>query len=141
MKNKLRGIVSIFAVVFGLMMFAGVAVNAQTDRGYYNDNDRYGQNDRYRYDNRYDNVRSDRYRQAMERGYRDGFRMGQADARHRQSYSMESSNDYRNSSNGYNQGWGSRGGFERAYREGFRRGYHDGYAKGQRGRGRGIFDF
>jgi hypothetical protein len=69
----------------------------------------------YGYDGRYvfgDNVGAD------SRGYEDGLKTGEADARHGRSYDPERSHYFRNA------GFGN---FASAYREGFERGYNAGF--------------
>ena len=143
MKSKIKGLGIIFVLVFGIMLMTGTATSAQDYRnGRYDNNGR--DNERRHNDDRYDNNRSNRYRQAMERGYRDGYQLGLADGRRHRRSDMYGMNQYRNPSNGYTSGWGSRGGFEQAYREGFSRGYREGFNKGsheRRGRHGGFFDF
>ncbi len=80
-----------FAMVFGLVMFAGTNANAQ-DRRDDRNNDQYRQNDRYnddqndsdRYDDQNDNDRyngrdrngNESYRFAFHKGYQDGVKQG-----------------------------------------------------------------
>ena len=65
-------------------------------------------------------------RHAYERGYREGVRRGEEDARHNRAFNIERDGVYRDGDRGYDRNDGSRN----AYRDQFRRGYADGYRAG-----------
>ncbi|HEX9146135.1 MAG TPA: hypothetical protein VGA09_17845, partial [Candidatus Binatia bacterium] len=85
---------------------------------------------RYRRDGRYYEI--NRYganvlRQALNAGYAQGFRAGEADRRDRWRAAYRDSYAYRDASYGYRGYYISRSDYNYYFREGFRRGYEDGY--------------
>jgi hypothetical protein len=85
---------------------------------------------RYRRDGRYYEI--NRYganvlRQALNAGYAQGFRAGEADRRDRWRAAYRDSYAYRDASYGYRGYYISRSEYNYYFREGFRRGYEDGY--------------
>jgi len=85
---------------------------------------------RYRRDGRYYEI--NRYganvlRQALNAGYAQGFRAGQADRRDHWRAAYRDSYAYRDASYGYRGYYISRSEYSYYFREGFRRGYEDGY--------------
>ena len=66
-------------------------------------------------------------RQAVNYGYEEGFRAGQADRQDRWGYSYEESYAYRDANYGYSGYYVERDDYNHYFREGFRRGYEDGY--------------
>ena len=155
---SIKSLAIVFTMVFGFILVSAADTSAQNrdyrtdrrddrnrDRDYRNrdrddDDSRRGQNRRGRDNDRYENNNSNRYRQAVQRGYTDGLRQGMADAR-RNRDNYRGSGMYRNPSQGYNSQWGSRSAFQNAYRQGFSRGYQDGinrYRNNRRGNNRGY---
>jgi flagellar biosynthesis/type III secretory pathway protein FliH len=85
---------------------------------------RYKRGGRYYQINRYGaNV----LRQALNAGYAQGFRAGQADRHDRWRASYRDSYAYRDANYGYSGYHVSRSEYNYYFREGFRRGYEDGY--------------
>jgi hypothetical protein len=128
----------------------------RTDR-VYDDDDDYdydrGQRGRQRRDNRRDDDydyrnggsnRNDIERQAVDFGYREGYRAGRDDRRDGQNYSYDDHNTYRDATAGYRSSYGDRELYRRYFQEGFRRGYDEGYRNrstsgtGRRSRARDI---
>lgn len=66
-------------------------------------------------------------RQAIDRGYREGYRAGRDDRRDGDGYSYESHNTYQDATAGYRSVYGDRELYRRYFQEGYRRGYDDGY--------------
>lgn len=78
-------------------------------------------------------------REGYERGYREGIRQGEQDARGTREFGFERDRIYRDGNRGYDRKYGSRN----AYRDQFRRGFEDGYRAGfggRRGGTRGPFE-
>lgn len=67
--------------------------------------------------------------EAFDRGYRDGIRIGEQDARRNRPFNATDDRAYRNADGGYNR----RDGDRRVYQNGYRRGFTDGYATGYNG--------
>lgn len=63
---------------------------------------------------------------AFDRGYRDGVRSGEQDARRNRAFNATDDRAYRNADSGYNR----RDGDRRDYQSSYRRGFSDGYATG-----------
>lgn len=148
LNNVIKGFAFAFVMALGLMLVSGIDVSAQDrdyrndrrdDRDYRNrdrdDDDRYQDGRRRGRDNddRYENRNSNRFRQAVQRGYTDGLRQGMADAR-RNRDNYRGSGMYRNPRAGFNARWGGRNAFQQAYRQGFERGYREGYNRYRRNR-------
>jgi hypothetical protein len=75
-------------------------------------------------------------RVAYDRGFSEGVREGEKDARSRDRFRYEDEGDYRRGDVGYNRSYGS---IER-YRQTFRQGFADGYTEGYRRFSRGYGD-
>jgi flagellar biosynthesis/type III secretory pathway protein FliH len=65
-------------------------------------------------------------RQAVNRGYQEGFRAGQADRNNRRGGSWNNSSIYRDGNYGY-QTYVDRSQYQHYFQQGFQRGYQDGY--------------
>ena len=65
---------------------------------------------------------------AHERGYDEGRKRGERDARHRRSFDYSRHNEYRDADAGY-RGHGDRDEYRRVFRHGFIAGYNDGYRR------------
>jgi flagellar biosynthesis/type III secretory pathway protein FliH len=65
-------------------------------------------------------------RDVYDRGYREGVRRGEDDARRNREFNIERDGVYRDADRGYNRNYGSRD----AYRDQFRRGFAEGYRVG-----------
>lgn len=65
-------------------------------------------------------------RQAVNRGYQQGYRQGQLDARYGRRSSYYDDNMYRSGTYGY-QSYVDRGQYQHYFQQGFQRGYEDGY--------------
>ena len=85
---------------------------------------RYYRGGRYYQTNRYG---ADYLRQAVNYGYQEGFRAGQADREDRWPYNFGESYAYQDANYGYNGYYIARDEYNYYFREGFRRGYEDGY--------------
>jgi len=66
-------------------------------------------------------------RQAVNYGYEEGFRAGQADRQDHWGFNFEDSYAYRDANYGYSGYYVERDDYNHYFREGFRRGYEDGY--------------
>jgi hypothetical protein len=78
---------------------------------------------------------ADLLRQAVNFGYEEGFRAGQADREDHWRFSYEDSYAYQDANYGYNGYYVDRDDYNYYFREGFRRGYDDGfYSRSQYGR-------
>ena len=73
-----------------------------------------------------DNRGAELLRQAVNRGYQQGFRAGQNDRSYRRGGSYSNSSMYRSGNYGY-QSYVDSSQYQYYFREGFRRGYEDGY--------------
>jgi hypothetical protein len=87
--------------------------------------------DRYRND---DNYRGRGYRnQAFElgrsRGYSDGAKRGERDARSHRGFDFRREGDYRDADNGYRSSHGPRWEYSRGYRDGYEDGYRQSYRR------------
>lgn len=149
-KSTIKGISLASAMVFGLVMFAGMSVNAQDRRGDGDRNDNYGnqqrdRNDNYRRDDRNRNIGRE-IKAAYDRGYQEGLNQGMRDARDRRGNDRNFGNNGMYGNNGAyssNGGfWGNGGAYDirvqQAYRQGFEKGYHDGLKKGKHNRRGGV---
>lgn len=67
-----------------------------------------------------------RFDTAYDRGFREGVREGESDARDRRPYNLRRHGAYNDGDRGYNRSFGARG----RYREEFRRGFEAGYSQG-----------
>ncbi len=85
---------------------------------------RYYRGGRYYETNRYG---ADVLRQAINNGYEEGFRAGQADREDGWRSSYQDSYAYQDASYGYNGNYVNADEYNYYFREGFRRGYEDGY--------------
>ena len=73
--------------------------------------------------------------QAVNQGYSEGFRAGQADREDGYGFNSQDSIGYQDASYGYNAYYVDMGEYQHYFREGFRRGYEDGYySRNQYGR-------
>jgi len=70
---------------------------------------------------------ADLLRRAVEAGYEEGFRAGQADRQDGWQYDAENCDAFRDSSYGYDGYYVDLAEYQYYFREGFRRGYEDGY--------------
>ena len=101
-----------------------------SDYGPYNY--RYSRSGSYYQTNRYG---AEMLQQAVNHGYEEGFRVGQADREDGWNYSLEDALGYQDASYGYNGYYVDLGEYQHYFREGFRRGYEDGYySRSQYGR-------
>ena len=98
---------------------------------YYNDpyyytasNYRYYRGGRYYETNQYG---ANLLRQAVNNGYEEGFRAGQADREDRYRGGYQESYAYQDANYGYTGYYVDQGDYQYYFREGFRRGYEDGY--------------
>ncbi len=66
-------------------------------------------------------------RQAVERGYEEGFYAGQADRQDGWGYNYQGSYGYQDASYGYDSYYVGMDEYNYYFREGFRRGYEDGF--------------
>jgi hypothetical protein len=73
--------------------------------------------------------------EAFDRGFREGVRSGEDDARHNRAFSVANERAYRKADAGYDR----RDGDKRLYQDTFRRGFSDGYATGYN-RARGTWN-
>ena len=95
-------------------------------------NYRYSRGGSYYETNRYG---ADMLRQAVNQGYAEGFRAGQADREDGYGFSPQDSIGYEDASYGYNAYYVDMIEYQHYFREGFRRGYEDGYySRSQYGR-------
>ncbi len=85
---------------------------------------RYLRSGRYYQTNQYG---AELLRRAVNYGYEEGFRAGQADREDRWASSYRDSYAYRDANYGYNGFYVDRDDYNYYFREGFRRGYEDGY--------------
>jgi hypothetical protein len=86
---------------------------------------RYHRGGRYYEINQYG---ADLLRQALNNGYQEGFRAGQADREDRWRSDYQDSYAYQDANYGYNGYYIDRDDYNYYFREGFRRGYEDGYS-------------
>jgi hypothetical protein len=99
----------------------------------------YGSNN-YRYSRGGSYYETNRYgaqmlQQAVNRGYEEGFRAGQADRADGWGFSPQDAIGYEDASYGYDGYYVDMGEYQHYFREGFRRGYEDGYySRSQYGR-------
>ena len=70
---------------------------------------------------------ADQLKQALNNGYEQGFRAGQADQQDRWKANYQNSYAYQDASYGYSGYYVSQADYSHYFREGFRRGYEDGY--------------
>ena len=85
---------------------------------------RYNVGGRYRQTNRYG---ADLLNQAVNYGYQEGFRAGDADRRDRWGYDYRASFAYRDANYGYQGRYVDQSDYNYYFRQGFRKGYDDGY--------------
>lgn len=113
-------------------------LQVQRDRDYNYGNDaffntpwnyRYELGGRYRETNRYG---AELLQQAVDYGYQEGFRAGDADRRDRWPYSFRDSFAYRDANYGYVGRYVDRSDYNYYFRLGFRKGYDDGYYRRSR---------
>jgi len=79
-------------------------------------------------------------RNALNRGYREGYRAGEADRYDRWNYGYDSSYAYRDASYGYDSYYVGLSEYQYYFRQGFRRGYDDGYYRNSNyGRNNSLF--
>lgn len=84
---------------------------------------RYYNNGRYYYT---DNRGAELLQQAVNRGYQEGYRAGQADRGYRRGYNYRNQSAYRSGTYGY-QSYVDRSQYQYYFQQGFQRGYEDGY--------------
>ena len=109
-------------------------INLQNARSYEYSapNYRYSRSGRYYQTNQYG---VDMLRQAVNYGYEEGFRAGQADREDRARFSYRDSYAYQDATYGYNGYHVDLNEYRYYFREGFNRGYQDGYySRSQYGR-------
>jgi hypothetical protein len=70
---------------------------------------------------------ADQLKQALNNGYEQGFRAGQADQQDRWNANYQNSYAYQDANYGYSGYYVSQADYSHYFREGFRRGYEDGY--------------
>ncbi len=87
-------------------------------------NYRYNRGGRYYETNRYG---ANMLRQAVNYGYQEGFRAGQADRQDRWGFNYQNSYGYQDANYGYGGYYVAQDEYNYYFREGFRRGYEDGY--------------
>jgi hypothetical protein len=85
---------------------------------------RYYRSGRYYETNRYG---ADLLRQAVNTGYEEGYRAGQADREDGWGFGYQDAYAYQDANYGYNGYYVDQGEYNHYFREGFRRGYEDGY--------------
>jgi len=79
--------------------------------------------------------RHDAFGEGYERGFRDGAKHGQKDARKRRGFDFRHEDDYWEADNGYKRSYGSRREYAAGYRHGYREGYEEAhYSAGGHGR-------
>lgn len=66
---------------------------------------------------------------AYDRGYQEGAREGEQDARQRRSYDLRRHNAYNDGDRGYDRSQGERGSYRDNFRRGFENGYRDGFER------------
>ena len=86
----------------------------------------------YQYNRGGNNYQTNQYgadmlRQAVNNGYQEGYRAGQADRQDRWGSNYQSSYAYQDANYGYNGYYVERDDYNYYFREGFQRGYQDGY--------------
>jgi hypothetical protein len=64
---------------------------------------------------------------AFDRGYQEGLREGENDARRNRSFDLRRHGTYRDGDRGYNSRYGDRGRYRDEFRRGFENGYRDGF--------------
>ncbi|MBK7600115.1 MAG: hypothetical protein IPJ07_16970 [Acidobacteria bacterium] len=101
-------------------------INLQNARAYdySGPNYRYSRGGRYYQTNQYG---VDLIKQALNYGYEEGYRAGQADREDRARFSYQNSYAYEDATYGYNNYYIDLGEYRYYFREGFNRGYQDGY--------------
>ena len=70
-----------------------------------------------------------RFGVGYDRGYQEGIREGENDARRNRSYDLRRHNAYNDGDRGYNRNQGDRGRYRDEFRRGFETGYRDGYER------------
>ncbi len=68
-------------------------------------------------------------REAFERGYQEGIRQGEQDARSSRAFGFERDRIYRDGDRGYNRSFGSRDVYRNQFRNGFADGYRAGFSR------------
>jgi hypothetical protein len=76
-------------------------------------------------------------RAAYDRGFREGVKEGEKDARSRDPFRYQDEGDYRSGDVGYNRSYGNINLYRTTFRQGFADGYADGYRRLTRGYGAG----
>jgi hypothetical protein len=84
---------------------------------------------------RHDGYYGARASYGFDNGYRQGLSEGERDARQRQRFDYNDSNQYRRADRGYDRRSGDLDGYRREFRRGFEAGYRDGYQRAGNGRG------
>ena len=77
--------------------------------------------------------RRDTFGMGYERGFREGAKHGEKDARRNRGFDFRHDDDYWEADNGYRSSYGPR----HLYAQGYRRGYEEGYSEAYRYHGRG----
>ena len=67
------------------------------------------------------------YSQGQERGYHEGLKCGNSDARHHREFALGRHGSYRDADHGYRRQFGPRGAYANGYRDGFERGYREAF--------------
>ena len=82
-------------------------------------------------------------RTAYERGYREGLRRGEQDARRGNRFGYHDVRDFQRADKGYHRSFGDRERYRQVFRDGFAEGYSEGYSRaagyGRNTRGRGPY--
>jgi len=104
----------------------------QSEQHDYNNDPYYYTAPSYRYNRGGSNYETNQYgadqlRQAVNNGYEQGFRAGQADRQDRWNANYQNSYAYQDANYGYSGYYVSQADYSHYFREGFRRGYEDGY--------------
>jgi hypothetical protein len=76
-----------------------------------------------------------RYRDAYERGFREGTEQGNRDVRSGRSMDLQRHEEYRRADAGYSNRYGDRGDYQRTFRDGFTDGYRAAFQRGP-----GVYD-
>lgn len=85
-----------------------------------------------RYDDYYGSrnaYRSGTFRYGFDRGYNDGAKRGERDARGRHGFDFRNERDYRDADNGYRGSYGPRWEYSRGYRDGYENGYREAFRR------------
>jgi len=120
LRHKIKGIGIIFSFFFSFMLLSVIDANAQ-----YRNTRQIWRNDSY-------NNRAALNRTAQARGYNDGLREGEKDARSRKRPNPYGESRYKKATSGYSSRYGNKEAYKLAYRQAFVRGYNEGYRRNDR---------